>query len=253
MGFGNREDIVKRGDCHIGTSGWHYNDWLGPFYPDDIHAKDFLTFYADHFKTVEINNSFYHLPKRETFEQWRVEGGKGFLFAVKASRYITHMKKLKDPEEGLSNFLDAADGLGKSLGPVLFQLPPRWHVNTERLNNFLEKLPKDLRCAFEFRDETWFDEKVYKLLAEFNAAFCIYDLGGRESPEKLTADYVYVRLHGPGGKYEGNYSVQKLKSWGKKFDKWMADGKDVYCYFDNDQKGYAVKNAITLIDIIDGG
>lgn len=123
--------------CHIGTSGWHYKHWKGPFYPKNLPAKDFLNYYANHFQTVEINNSFYKLPEKKTLKQWQEIVGDGFIFAVKASRYITHMKKQKDPKKSLSNFLNTVKVLANNLGPILFQLPPRWHINTKRLNSFL--------------------------------------------------------------------------------------------------------------------
>jgi uncharacterized protein YecE (DUF72 family) len=241
----------KDASCHIGTSGWHYEHWKGPFYPGDFSEKDFLSFYSNLFSTVEINNSFYHLPSRETFEQWRDTVDSDFLFAVKASRYITHMKKLKDPEESLAKFLSAIEGLKNKLGIVLFQLPPYWHKNEERLDSLLSELPKKLKSAWEFRDKSWFDENVYKLLSKYNAAFCIYDIAGEMSPEIVTADYIYVRLHGPDNqKYQGNYSKYQLNSWAEKFHKWTKEGKETYCYFDNDQNGYAAKNAMTLQRIV---
>ena len=242
----------KNATCHIGTSGWHYKHWKGPFYPSEFSEKDFLSFYSGHFSTVEINNSFYHLPSKETFEQWHNTVGSDFLFAVKASRYITHMKKLKDPQISLDKFLSAIEGLKNKLGIVLFQLPPYWHKNEARFESFLSVLPKKLKCAFEFRDKSWFNEAIYTLLSKNNSAFCIYEIAGVKSPEIITADYIYVRLHGPDNqKYQGNYSSHQLNSWADKFHKWSSEGKETYCYFDNDQNGYAAKNAATLQHIID--
>lgn len=235
---------------HIGTSGWHYEHWEGPFYPPDISSSEYLSFYAAHLKSVEINNSFYHLPKKDTFEQWSKTVPQGFLFAVKASRYITHMKKLKDPQEPVANFLEPVQALGDRLGPLLFQLPPRWRANSERLETFLEILPDGIRAAFEFRDPSWFDERVYTALEEHNAAFCIYEFDRRISPKKITADFIYVRLHGPEGAYQGSYSTQELSGWAGAFSTWSSQGKEIYCYFDNDQAGYAVQNALELKDML---
>ena len=199
---------------------------------------------------MEINNSFYHLPSPQTFDQWRKTAGKGFRFAVKASRYITHMKKLKDPKKSLTKFFDACTHLKTRLGPILFQLPPYWHVNTERLKLFLDALPQKHRYAFEFRDKSWFSDDVYKILSDYNTAFCIYDMGGEMTPRVVTADFIYVRLHGPAARYEGDYTKRQLNAWAKRFGDWMKDGKEIYCYFNNDLKGFAVKNAQTLRHIL---
>jgi len=231
---------------HIGTSGWHYDAWRGPFYPQDMTAEDFLGYYADRFQTVEINSTFYQLPEEGTFAQWHSTVPDGFVFAVKANQYITHMKKLKDPEEPVSNFLGRVDALRDKLGPVLFQLPPRWNFNKERLERFLQTLPDDLECAFEFRDESWFNEEAYSLLEKHNAAFCIYHLAGRLSPKRVTSDLVYLRLHGPGGPYQGQYSDEELGQWSKDLSQWAGEGREVFCYFDNDEAGYAAQDAQRL-------
>ncbi len=234
---------------HIGTSGWNYDHWIGPFYPEDIDRQDMLSYYAKHFKTVEINNTFYNLPECKTFEQWRETVPKRFLFACKASRYITHMKKLKDPAQPLKRFMSGVEALGDRLGPILFQLPPSWGCNPERLKTFLEALPAGRRYSFEFRDESWFDERIYDLLREHNAAFCLYELAGRRSPVEVTADFVYIRLHGPEGAYEGQYDGRTLNGWARRFQGWREDGLDIYCYFDNDQKGYAAADAARLLEM----
>jgi uncharacterized protein YecE (DUF72 family) len=245
--------LRRRGKIHIGTSGWHYDHWKGPFYPEDMKAEDFLRFYAERFHTVEINNSFYRLPEEKTFSGWNKSVPEGFIFSVKASRYITHMKKLKDPKEPVARFMKNANALGDKLGPVLFQLPPKWSANAERLRSFLEILPDDQRYAFEFRDTTWFTHSVYELLAEFGAAFCIYELEGLISPKEVTAGFVYVRLHGPGGKYQGQYDARTLSGWAGAFFAWASKGKDIYCYFDNDQAGYAAQDALKLQEMTAGG
>jgi uncharacterized protein YecE (DUF72 family) len=234
----------------IGTSGWHYNHWRARFYPEDMASAEMLAFYARRFPAVEINNSFYKLPQKETFENWRGTVPDGFIFAVKASRYITHMKKLKEPEEPVRHFLERIAGLGNRLGPVLFQLPPNWHCNPDRLRAFVGALPDENRYAFEFRDPSWFTDEIFRILEEAGAAFCIYDLEGRLSPKPVTADFIYVRLHGPGSAYEGNYSPEFLSGRAGAFSTWQRQGKDIFCFFDNDQKGFAAANAMSLLEML---
>jgi uncharacterized protein YecE (DUF72 family) len=160
------------------------------------------------------------------------------------------MKKLKEPQKNLSNFLNAIHNLNDKLGSILFQLPPNWHMDVKRLKTFLTELPSEHRYVLEFRDSTWFDESVYKLLSVYNVAFCIYDLEGKISPEVITSDFVYIRLHGPDkNAYQGSYSKRQLTTWANKFNNWAKEGKEIYCFFDNDQKGYAAKNALTLRNI----
>lgn len=237
---------------HIGTSGWHYEHWKGPFYPEDIRNDSFLKYYADFFNTVEINNSFYRVPQEKTLRSWRDTVPEGFVFSVKGSRYITHMKKLKDAGEAVTSFLKKVDLLGERLGPILFQLPPRWNVNPERLGTFLGLLPEQYRYAFEFRDTSWFTQEVYDLLSEHRAAFCIYDLDGRQSPRIATTDLVYIRLHGPDGPYRGQYRSKQLAGWAAAVLSWAEEGKNVYCYFDNDEAGYAAMDARKLQDMTKG-
>jgi uncharacterized protein YecE (DUF72 family) len=228
------------------TSGWHYNHWRNSFYPEDVDTRDFLRYYSQHFLTVEINNSFYKLPTEQTLQLWKETSPDAFVFAAKGSRYITHMKKLKDPEATISSFFERIRVLGNKLGPVLFQLPPRWRCNPQRLRRFLLKLPPEHRCAFEFRDPSWFDDRVYEALAETDTAFCIYESAGRKSPKKITADLIYVRLHGAGDAYEGSYSRSTLAGWAGAFSAWQRQGKEIYWFFDNDEAGYAAQNALAL-------
>ena len=230
---------------HIGTSGWHYNHWRGPFYPEKLPAAKMLQFYFAHFDTVELNNSFYKLPSVPTFEAWRQATPPGFCFAVKASRFLTHNKKLKEPENALQNFLPRAEALQEKLGPILFQLPPRWRVNVERLEAFLQALPRRHRYAFEFREPSWNTEAVYATLRRHNAAYCIFELDCFTSPLEVTADFAYVRLHGPGGKYQGCYTGATLRQWAKWIEE-QSQLRDIYIYFDNDQAGYAARNALEL-------
>jgi uncharacterized protein YecE (DUF72 family) len=231
---------------HIGTSGWHYRQWRGPFYPRNLPPVRFLSYYAQHLQSVEINNTFYGPAKKETLAQWRDAVGAGFLFSVKASRYITHYGKLKNPEPHLASFLEALGVLGEKVGVVLFQLPPRWRCNTERLSSFLALLPPGYRYAFEFRDRSWFRREVYEVLRLHGAALCMYELAGFVSPKEVTADFVYVRLHGPGEAYRGRYEVKTLAAWAAALSRWAGQGRTVYCYFDNDEQGFAVENALEL-------
>jgi uncharacterized protein YecE (DUF72 family) len=240
----------KRGTIHIGTSGWHYKHWRGTWYPEGTKDADQFAYYKKHFHTVEINNSFYRLPTVETFEAWRKAAPRGFLFAVKASRYITHMRKLMEPERSYEPFMNNVAALKEKLGPILFQLPPRWKVNTTRLEEFLRTLPTRWRYAFEFRNPTWYHPDVYALLNKHDCAFCIYELAGHLSPPEVTASFVYVRLHGPGAKYSGSYTDRQLKSWAKKIRGCADEGKDVFVYFDNDEAGYAAFNAQRLKELI---
>lgn len=237
---------MKKGKIYIGTSGWHYKHWKGTYYPDDIKESGQLAYYIQHFTTVEINNSFYKLPTSRTFTDWRKATPKGFVFAVKASRFITHMKKLKTDARSIRLFFTRANKLEEKLGPVLFQLPPKWKVNKERFAEFLSHLPKGNRYTFEFREHSWYDPTIYELLEKYNCAFCIYELEHHLSPIEVTADFVYIRLHGPGNKYQGNYTDAALKKWAKHCMQWQKKGKDVYIYFDNDQAGYAAFNAERL-------
>ena len=234
---------------HVGTSGWHYEHWRGPFYPPALLPSQWLAFYAAHFRTVEINSSFYRLPTPAAVRAWSAETPPGFLFSVKASRFITHMKKLKDPDATCPPFLDVAQGLGEKLGPVLFQLPPRWHADTQRLESFLAEWPRELPCAFEFRDPDWHRPEILEILRRHNAAFCVFDLGGVTTPLELTADFAYLRLHGPGAPYCGRYGHAALETWADRIRRFEGV-KAVYVYFDNDQAGHAVADAMELRELL---
>lgn len=237
---------------YIGTSGWHYKHWLDDvFYPSGTKPAEMFQFYARHFHTVEINNSFYHLPSAKTFDNWRDSSPAKFIFAVKGSRFITHMKKLKDPQSSSEKFFLVADRLGRKLGPILFQLPPRWKVNLERLAEFLESLPAKHQYAFEFRDETWLVPEVYKLLRRYHAAFCIHDFADMKVPLELTSSFTYVRFHGPtSAKYAGSYSTAELRAWAKRFQEWSHELSGIYAYFNNDPGGAAVRNATELKNLL---
>ena len=237
----------------IGTSGWHYKHWMdGVFYPPGTTGREMFDFYARHFNTVEINNSFYRLPSANTFDMWRESSPKGFCYAVKASRFITHMKKLKDPESSSEKFFLVAERLQEKLGPVLFQLPPRWKVNVERFSEFLAVLPKAHKYVVEFRDESWFVAPVLELLRKHNVAFCIHDFADMKVPSEITADFTYIRFHGPtSAKYFGSYSDRAMREWAERIEEWRRRRlRAVYVYFNNDPGGEAVKNALTLKDLV---
>jgi len=240
-------------NTYIGTSGWNYDHWRENFYPEDLDSSEWLSFYQDQFNTVEINNSFYKLPEKETLRSWRDTVTKDFKLTPKANRYITHMKKLKEPEESLQNMLEAFSELKDSIGPILFQLPPNWNFNRERLGHFLSLLPEDKRAAFEFRDRSWINDESLELLVEHNASFCIYDLTGYQTPEYMPADFVYLRLHGPNKEEElkGCYTEEQLTGWADKIKQWTKNGRDVFVYFNNDDKGYAPDNAKKLQSILE--
>lgn len=233
-------------EIRIGTSGWHYKHWLGSFYPQKMPASRMLAYYYEKFDTVEVNNSFYCLPRKPSLAIWRDSTPDNFCFAVKGSRFLTHMKKLKDPEQGIVRFFDAVEVLGAKLGPVIFQLPPQWEINYDRLEGFLKLLPNEHRYAFEFRNATWNVPAVLDLLTRHNAAYCIFDLAGTHSPIEVTADWAYVRLHGPGGKYQGTYSDAIIELWAKRIENWRRTLKAVFIYFDNDEAGYAPRDALRL-------
>ena len=231
----------------IGTSGWHYPHWKGRFYPAGLRPAEQLAHYARTFDTVEVNNSFYKLPTAAAVTTWRASVPAAFTFAVKASRYLTHMKKLADPAEPLARFLPVVEGLGPQLGPILFQLPPRWRANPGRLAALLALLPARHRYAFELRDPSWWTPAIEALLAAHGVAQCVHDIEGEVSPLVVTARFVYVRLHGPGEKYRGRYGADAIAAWAGRVRAWRARGLDAYVYFDNDEAGYAALDARELL------
>ena len=228
---------------YCGTSGWNYSHWKRRFYPEGLAQSKWLSYYSQQFDTVEINNSFYRLPDTSTFEHWRDETPGSFTFAVKASRYLTHMKKLKDPQDPLDRVLSHSSGLGSKRGPILYQLPPYWHLDIDRLKSFLQILPAGMRHVFEFRDDSWQCDNVWALLKEYSAAYCMMDSPDLPMHIKTTSDFSYIRMH--SGRDSGNYTDDQLKFWAKQINNLLKLG-DVYIYFNNDYNGYAVFNAITL-------
>lgn len=237
---------MKEGNIYIGTSGWSYKHWDNVFYPSAIKKADQLKYYSTLFNTVELNNSFYRQPKPENYVQWKSIVNSNFKFSVKANRYFTHLKKLKVSQHDIDDFLSGVDFLNDKLGPVLFQLPPKWNLNVERFESFLSILPNSYRYVFEFRNHSWYHPAIYELLKKYNCAFCIYELDGHISPLEITADFMYIRLHGPGAKYQGSYNKETLNKWADYCLSAQKLGKDVYIYFDNDQNGYAAFNALDL-------
>ena len=241
----------RKGTIRIGTSGWSYDHWEHVFYPDELPAEERLGYYQQRFDTVEINNSFYHLPDTETFRKWRDHVSPDFRFSVKASRYITHMKKLKTDTDALPRFYAAIQGLGESVGVILFQLPPRWHFNAERLASFLATLDSRYHYAFEFRDHSWIKDDCLALLRRHDVSFCIYELAGYRTPLIVTNGIAYVRLHGPEEAYRGRYGQRGLGRWCKTISGWQRDGIDVFVYFDNDEQGFATADAMMLQTMCD--
>lgn len=237
---------------HVGTSGWHYKHWVGDFYPTGFRPREMFSWYAREFHTVEINNTFYRLPEEKTFIDWRRMAPPGFLFALKASRYLTHLKRLKDPAPPLDLFFSRAMHLGPRLGPVLVQLPPGWSLNLERLQGFIECLPKKVRFAIEFRDLSWYGDAVYRLLRQHNVALCIHDWRNQSWPREMTADFAYLRFHGMDGRYGGSYPDHVLANWAGLIEEWMGGLRQAFVYFNNDIGGHAVRNARSLRAMLTG-
>lgn len=236
----------------VGTSGYNYPHWWnGVFYPSDLPQRKWLEYYSGYFGTVELNVSFYRLPSKEVFQGWYKRTPKGFLFGVKGNRFITHVKRLKDCREPLSLLLDHASPLKGKMGVLLWQLPPRFRFQKDRLEEFcvlLSTLPrsKRLRHAFEFRDESWLCQEAFRILEEFNFASCIAHGSGLPYVEAVTSDFVYLRLHGGEVLYGSNYSDKELKAWAEKVKDWEKKGKAVFVYLNNDVYGFAIKNGLAL-------
>jgi uncharacterized protein YecE (DUF72 family) len=235
----------------IGTSGWHYESWRGPFFPKGLLLKDQLQFYASQFATTELNGVFYRTPTPAAVKAWRQQTGGDFVFAWKASKFITHWKRLSEKSVNSLELLeDRLALLGDKAGPILFQLPPNFHADAGRLKNFFELLSAKRRYSFEFRHESWYTPEIFRLLARQNISLCISDHHDAPSPWKRTADFVYVRGHGPGGRYRGHYSPDALSEWARRIRSWRKQGCDVYVYFDNDQKSAAPADALRLRQLL---
>lgn len=236
---------------YIGCSGWHYAHWRGDFYPEDAKSGDFLKLYLASFDTVEINNTFYRLPSEKAIVTWRDAVKSNFKFAVKASRFITHNKKLKDSGSSFQIFFDRISLLDARLGPVLFQLPPKWNYNGARLEEFLAILPQGIDCIFEFRNHDWMRDDAFQLLEKYNMGFCIHDMPDSQTPDIVTGKTAYLRFHGPEGTYRGTYQQTLLEQWARKIQKWDRAGIRVYAYFNNDADGFAPHNALLLKKLIE--
>jgi uncharacterized protein YecE (DUF72 family) len=234
----------------VGTSGWQYADWRGVLYPADVPQRRWLERYGECFDTVENNNAFYRLPKRETFEGWRDRSPPGFVMAVKASRFLTHMKRLKDPAEPVARLLRMATGLGGKLGPILLQLPPNLPADPGRLAACLRRFPEDVRVAVEPRHASWWTDEIRDVLVRHGAALCWADRLGRPlTPLWRTADWGYVRFHEGAARPWPKYGDQALTAWvGRISDTW-ADGDAVHVYFNNDPGGAAVRDAARFAGI----
>ena len=248
------------GVVHIGCSGWHYKSWKGLIYPAQLPTSEWLREYTKRFSTVELNNSFYRLPSEDTFAAWREQVPRGFLFAVKASRFLTHIKRLRDPAEPLNRLLTHAAPLGPTLGPILYQIPPRWFPDAERLETFLAALPQRLtptsrqrlHHVLEMRDPRGYEPWVIDLLRQYGVALCVHDMPGSESPLIAVGPIAYIRFHGYGAKYGGSYPDQVLDEWAQWIRGLLSSGRDVYAYFNNDINGYAVYDAERLRGRVEG-
>jgi uncharacterized protein YecE (DUF72 family) len=229
--------------CRIGTSGFHYGHWRGIFYPDNLPSKNWFAHYVREFDTVELNNTFYRLPPPESFDNWRLQAPPDFDFAVKFSRYGSHLMRLKNAEDSIRRFSERAQHLREHLGPILVQLPPKWNVNPARLNEFLDAAPQDQRWAVEFRDARWLNAEIFAILRNHRAALCIHDKIV-DHPREITADWIYMRFH--GGRDDGNYSEAELAAYSREIKGYLKTGFAVYAYFNNDWHGYALENAATL-------
>jgi uncharacterized protein YecE (DUF72 family) len=230
--------VTKR--IQIGTSGWTYDSWRGPFYPEEVARKRWLQYYSQQFTTVEVNGSFYRTPSLEAVRLWRDSTPDDFVFAWKASKFITHWKRLSDQcRDSLALMETRLRALGSKVGPVLFQLPARFKADRERLATFLQMLSKRRKYSFEFRDSSWFEDNILAVLREWDIALCFSDHKDAPTPWIKTAGHVYVRGHGPTGEYKDHYTDRMLRGWARQLAQWKQTGSTIYCYFDNDQKSAA--------------
>jgi uncharacterized protein YecE (DUF72 family) len=229
----------------IGCSGWQYTHWRGDFYPAELPQARWLEYYAERFNTVEINNTFYRLPAAAAFAAWGRRAPRGFVYAVKASRYLTHMKKLKDPEEPIQRFFTRAKRLEHAFGPVLYQLPPNMPLNLERFDTFLKALPRTRRHTIEFREPSWYVDEVFDRLRHHKIALCLHDMKGSATGKLAIGPFVYVRFHGPQ-KYTGRYPDAVLDAWAEFLAGHARGGLPIYAYFNNDTGGHAPRDAVRL-------
>ncbi|MEW5995188.1 MAG: DUF72 domain-containing protein [Candidatus Zixiibacteriota bacterium] len=244
------------GRIHIGTSGWNYGGWAGILYPEELKSKDFLSYYAQQFSTVEVNYSFYHLPRPTTYEKWVRQTPAGFVFALKLSRFITHVKRLQGVKQALRTFVKNAESLDDKCGPILFQLPPSFSLtaeNKKRLRDILESATKQgVRSAVELRHQTWFVDDVYELLQRVNTSLVIANSSRYPNPPEYiaTTNFVYFRFHGPKELFASSYTKAQLEHYADIMKTYLRADKDVYAYFNNDFGGHAVRNARTLKGLV---
>lgn len=241
---------MAKGKYFVGTSGWYYQHWYGPVYPEGLPKDKLLPYFARCFSTVELNNTFYHLPKEDTVRTWHKKVPADFTFAVKASRFVTHIKRLQRLGDSLEVFHSRVSLLKKKLGPILYQLPPSMEKDSKRLVSFLEQVPKRAKNAVEFRHRSWLDEEIFAILRKFNVAHCIISMPDFPTVVEATANFVYIRMHGGSSLYRSNYSKRELKTCAGWIRRFLKDGLDTYVYFNNDAYGYAVKNALALKKIL---
>lgn len=228
---------------YVGTSGWQYRDWRGPFYPADLAQNRWLEHYADRFATVEVNNTFYRLPERSTFEEWAARTPADFVFAMKASRFLTHIRRLREPAEPVGRMLDHARGLKRKLGPVLLQLPPNLAADAARLKETLARFPRSIPIAFEPRHDSWFTDEIYDVLGARNAALCLTDRLGKRGPVVRTANWYFLRFHeGTAGPHPC-YGDRALAGWIERLAEQWPKASDGYVFFNNDPRACAVRNA----------
>ena len=239
----------------VGCSGWNYKSWRGRFYPTDLPVARWLEYYATKFDTVEINNSFYRLPNQATFDGWRTQVPSSFLFTVKASRFLTHMKRLLDPDDPVQRLFSSLSGLRRRLGPVLYQLPPTLTLDLPRLDRFLRALPRTSTGTrlhvVEFRHPSWYVAETFELLTRRRVTLCLHDKLGSEIDTPLVGPCVYVRFHGTSGHYHGSYSRRQLDRWAHVLAEQTHAGRRVFAYFNNDPEAVATANAQTLRDMLD--
>ncbi|MEW6686786.1 MAG: DUF72 domain-containing protein [Candidatus Edwardsbacteria bacterium] len=241
---------MNQGKIYIGTSGWVYEHWDGLFYPTGLSSEGKFAYYQEFFNTVEVNYSFYRLPSEKAIAHWKEITPPDFVFSLKASRNITHRGKLEKSGYFLRMFLNRVKPLGEKLGPILFQFPPNFKKDKDRLINFLNLLPSGLRTTIEFRNDSWNNPEIFDLLKEKMVAYCIISAPQLETRLEITALFVYIRLHGAKAWYASCYTDSELKWWAKKIKEILSDGLDVYIYFNNDFRAYAVKNALKLKEIM---
>ena len=237
----------------IGTSGFSYNHWVGKFYPEGLSKTRWLSFYAERFPSVEINSSFYHLPKERTLLSWKEKVPEHFRFSLKVNRYITHIKRLKDIKEELDKFIKLSSLLGSKLGVLLFQLPGSLKYDIDLLGDFLSFLPKGYKYSIEFRDHSWFRDDVFSLLGEYDVALCNISSPKIPATFYVTGPFIYIRFHGLKKWYVYNYREEDLLPWASFIKKHLNNGKKCYVYFNNDAFGYALSNLILLKKLIEKG